>query len=601
MQNASSISNIAYIMSDVEDIIADMIVKWVGFAVPGERIFVLYLLAAFIIAQLNFLYFKSLPNDAQKPDTSKGFWHYVFSKDIYGHPSAQQDYKYFIVNAIIYTLIFAPLLLSVHMFAGFFTALFEGWWGIPPAPYIESSPYVVAAYTVVSFLLFDFAIFFVHWLHHKIPVLWQFHKVHHSAEVLTPLTLYRMHPLDVLLTGSFVACLTGLALAGFFYLTGQEVSAFKIMNVNILIFVFYIMGYNLRHSHIWLNYPKWLSFILVSPAQHQIHHSINPKHFDKNMGLTLSIWDGMFGTRYIPEGYEDLKFGLSKKEPNPFKSVWALYVHPFIWAGRLIKKNVKSLAVMGVCVALYIGVFAHQLANSQSFMPPSVHMEELTWTEISKAQQAGYDSVIIPTGGTEQNGAHVVLGKHNYVVRYAAGEIARQAGKMFVAPVIAYVPEEPHMNYTGTVSVSESTFKALLTETAISYKRHGFKNIYLIGDSAGNQDGQKIVASELTKMWAAEGVQVVHISSYYSGNGQKEWLMQQGYSMAEIGGHAGIRDTSEMMLVHPEGVHSGFVRDFGQQSGASGDIKKASREYGQKMIDLKVQAALRQIAATLDK
>ena len=105
------------------------------------------------------------------------------------------------------------------------------------------------------------------------------------------MTVYRMHPVDLLFTGIVTVVLMSLAIAGFTYLTQAQPSQIMVMNVNVGIFLFYLIGYNLRHSQIWVSYPKWLSYILISPAQHQIHHSIEEKHWDRNMGLIFAFWD----------------------------------------------------------------------------------------------------------------------------------------------------------------------------------------------------------------------------------------------------------------------------------------------------------------------
>ena len=231
--------------------------------------------------------------------------------------------------------------------------------------------------------------------------------------------------------------------------------------------------------------------------------------------------------------------------------------------------------------------------------PDTVYLEELTWVEVRDAVQAGTTTIIIPTGGTEQNGPHVILGKHNHIVRHTAEEIAKRLGDTLVAPVLSYVPEgdtgaEPtgHMRFAGTLSVPEPVFEAVLEAAVMSYRTHGFRRIYLLGDSGGNQEVQARVAERLH----GDGVQVLHVADYYAANGQVEWLRGQGYSDEEIGYHAGIRDTSELMAVHGEGVRADPVlRPPRPYVDASGARDKASAEIGRKMLELKIEAALRQI------
>jgi creatinine amidohydrolase len=215
----------------------------------------------------------------------------------------------------------------------------------------------------------------------------------------------------------------------------------------------------------------------------------------------------------------------------------------------------------------------------------------------------------VPTGGTEQNGPHVILGKHNYIVKYTAGKIAEKLGHTLVAPVVTYVPEgtilppDGHMRFAGTLSVVEATFEAVLEATAASLKQHGFKVIALVGDSGGNQAAQQRVAEKLSSLWRESGVRVVQVEDYYRNNGQIAYLANQGFSMPQIGGHAGIRDTSELMFVRAEGVRGRFKENHSGADfaliGADGDAGKASPALGRILLDLKIEAAVRQIRKEL--
>ena len=137
--------------------------------------------------------------------------------------------------------------------------------------------------------------------------------------------------------------------------------------------------------------------------------------------------------------------------------------------------------------------------------PDAVFLEELTWTEVRDALASGTTTVIIPTGGTEQNGPHMVLGKHNYLVHHKAGEVARRLGNALVAPVMAYVPEgnvDPptgHMRFPGTITTPPEVFEQVLEFAARSFKQHGFLDIALLGDSGGNQASQAAVAARLNR------------------------------------------------------------------------------------------------------
>ena len=583
---------------------------WMAPLLPSQKSFYLYLLCAFVIAGGSWLYFSHREENARPDGVEKGFLAWVFDPRIWLHRSAKQDYMYFVLNALIYYGIIAQLLVSGHIFFNAFGHALESAFGVRDAAIFAPSPLTAAAYTLAVVLAIDLAVWTTHYLQHKITVLWQFHQVHHSAEVLTPATVYRMHPVDLFFTGIVTTALIGLAFAGFTYLTLAEPSEISVMNVNIVIFTFYLVGYNLRHSHIWVGYPRWLSHILISPAMHQVHHSIDRKHWDRNMGLIFAVWDWAFGTLYVPKGYEKLEFGISREEPNPFGSVIDIYLKPFRMAWAELSKGTPGLARrLGLAVLIGAVTFgAVMLRNGGDVSAadralPSLHLEDLTWTEIDRALQDGYDTVIVPTGGTEQNGPHVILGKHNYIVRVTAERIAAQLGGALVAPVIAHVPEGEtgdaptgHMKWPGTISLPEDVFASVLEHTARSLATHGFRRIIFIGDSGGNQAAQERVALRLSDEWAERGVKVLHIGDYYSANGQQAALEADGYDFDRIGEHAGIRDTSELLALHPDGVRARPLAPRpGADPGYNGAPGEATAEIGERMLALKVGAALAQI------
>lgn len=572
--------------------------QWFSLILPHERLFIVYLLSSLLMAYLSYLAFRS-STALEKPDTSKGFWKFVFGGEAYTHKSAQQDYVFFITNAVVYYFFAAQFLISNHVFSISVYQLATGIFGPLDAPVLDSAASKIG-YTALSLLLGDFAVFLAHYLTHKNPILWHFHKVHHSAEVLNPVTLHRMHPVDLLLNALLAALLISLATGGFFYLSGETPREYTVFGINIVVFLFYILGYNLRHSHIWFSWGQKLSYVFISPAQHQIHHSTAKKHMDKNFGLIFSFWDWMFGTLYVPKQYEKIEFGIRKSEKNPFRSVWEIYVMPFVWSFRDIrdKKAGNFFIIVGI-FAFFSLLLWSIYAMTEQRLPRSLHTEELTWTEIWQAQQDGYDTVIIPVGGTEQNGPHIVTGKHNYVVRYTAERIARTAGRALVAPVIAYVPEDPHMAYPGTLHVPEDTFTRLLEAAGESFLRTGFRYVVFIGDSQGNQQGQRAAAQSLTQKWTDKGQHAASLDSYYTANSQRGELLEQGYKFRDIGGHAAMRDTSEMLVVYPAGVRRDSETIYDSQSGlpagGNGDKSLASRKIGTQMLDLKINAAVRQL------
>ena len=248
------------------------------------------------------------------------------------------------------------------------------------------------------------------------------------------------------------------------------------------------------------------------------------------------------------------------------------------------------------CIALLFFLYA-PLAHAAE----SPYLEDYTWPEIKEKMLSGTNTIIIPSGGTEQNGPHIAVGKHNMIVRYTSGEIARELGNALAAPVIAYVPEgdidpaEGHMRFPGTISVSDDHFGAILEDAARSFKQHGFKIICFIGDHGGNQNAQKRVAEKLNKEWKGSGVTVLNVSDYYADKEAAEWAKKLGIENADA--HAGFMDASELMAIHQASVRPNRIAtppDF-NTNGVKGDASKASVEYGKKLLAFKVKAAVEQI------
>ena len=241
------------------------------------------------------------------------------------------------------------------------------------------------------------------------------------------------------------------------------------------------------------------------------------------------------------------------------------------------------------------------IVSSAALAAAEIRIEYMTWLDVRDALKAGKTTVIIPTGGVEQHGAHMILGKHNFIVAETSRRIAEKLGDALVAPVMPYVPEgdiakrEGHMAYPGTISVPPEAFAMILQSAAESFRAHGFKNIVFVGDHGQSISAQRAVAKVLSRQWAAEGVRVINAENYYEKQGGVEWLKAQGETDAQIGIHAGIRDTSELMAVFPAGVR--VDKRVADKDGVNGDPTRATAERGQKLIDLKVEAAVKEIEA----
>jgi creatinine amidohydrolase len=240
-------------------------------------------------------------------------------------------------------------------------------------------------------------------------------------------------------------------------------------------------------------------------------------------------------------------------------------------------------------------------------VPDTVFLEELTWTELRDAVRGGTTTVIVPTGGTEQNGPHMVLGKHNFLVKHKAGEVARRLGRTLVAPVMAYVPEGDvspptgHMRFSGTITTPPDVYAKVLEFAARSLRQHGFRDIAFLGDSGGNQEGQRLVADALNKEWAGTPARVHHLSAYYPGPGD-DWLKREGVSDADVGSHASIHDTASLLFLNPSMIRKDKLAPSkaGDGSGTIGNPALATVEYGRQIVEMQIDAALRQLRALRD-
>jgi sterol desaturase/sphingolipid hydroxylase (fatty acid hydroxylase superfamily) len=190
--------------------------------------------------------------------------------------------------------------------------------------------------TIALFLAYELAYWLDHFLSHKVPALWEFHKVHHTAEVLSPLTVFRVHPVDSLVFANIGAVVLGLTAGVLQYVLGGTASPFALSGANLILVAFIFLTIHLQHSHIWISFTGLWGRILMSPAHHQIHHSADPRHFNRNFGSCLSVWDWVFGTLHQPDRRrEALTFGAEVREGTASPhSITGVLITPFAEAPR---------------------------------------------------------------------------------------------------------------------------------------------------------------------------------------------------------------------------------------------------------------------------
>ncbi|MEY1554250.1 sterol desaturase family protein [Yoonia sp. R2331] len=260
-----------------------------------------------------------------------GFLRFMLPRELYVHPSTLVDIKVGLFN----TLFTATGAISALLVTPYVTIAVLQQLGGELADAGGVWHGVLAA--ALLFLTQDFCRYWNHYLHHETKVLWPFHAVHHSAEVMTPLTFLRAHPMYSALQALMISALVGIVQALILWALVGQIEPWAIYAGTIAFNTYVFFGAHLRHSHIWVSYGRVMEHILISPAQHQIHHSSDPIHHDKNYGEVFAIWDWMFGTLYVPDGYETLDYGLADGEGNkipqkhptlkdaligPFEEVW---------------------------------------------------------------------------------------------------------------------------------------------------------------------------------------------------------------------------------------------------------------------------------------
>jgi creatinine amidohydrolase/Fe(II)-dependent formamide hydrolase-like protein len=249
-----------------------------------------------------------------------------------------------------------------------------------------------------------------------------------------------------------------------------------------------------------------------------------------------------------------------------------------------------SSARRALCVALAL------LATAAGAASPSLQLEELTWPELRDRVAAGTTIALVPIGGTEQNGVHMALGKHNRRVRLLAERIAQQLGNAVVAPVVAYVPEgriDPpsgHMRWPGTITVPEAAFEASLESAARSLRRAGLAHVVLLGDSGDNRKSLERVAARVPGVFSPPEYYRASTADHAAA------LRARGFTDAQIGRHAGLADTTLMMALDASLVRGErLAKSAGE--GADGDASRAEAALGQEAVDRIVSVTVQAIRA----
>jgi len=272
--------------------------------------------------------------------SARMFLRWLFPGRILWNPSSLVDMRLWVVNGLALAWGYAYLAVGVVFCRNAVVAAMTGAFG-PHQATVWPAWTVLSMATLFELLAYELAYWFGHYLFHRIPALWEFHKVHHSAEVMTTFTELRQHPVEILAFMNLIAVATGAVFGVMTYVFGPGVQPFTLLNGNLLLMGFLVTYGHLRHSHMWIAFTGFAGKILQSPAHHQIHHSDNPAHFDRNLGFALALWDWAFGTLYVPQPTrEKIRFGVGPTQ-GEFSTVTRNFLLPFVRFGEHVAKAAR--------------------------------------------------------------------------------------------------------------------------------------------------------------------------------------------------------------------------------------------------------------------
>jgi Fe(3+) dicitrate transport protein len=280
---------------------------------PASRTFVPYLLSAALILWVT-----------HKRMGRAGGWRAAWGTDRWAHPSSRLDLQVYIARRLFGFMGLLPFAAGAWGLAVWISTGLDRWLGTPEIPTV-SPGWLTLGYTLTLFVVWDLSRFLTHLAMHKIPLLWQFHQVHHSAEVLTPLTFHRIHPFESALYALRGTATTGVMAGTAYWMFRGTAIEFNLLGVHGLGVLFNGLTGNLRHSHAWIRFGASVERWLLSPAQHQLHHGIDPAFHDANFGTWLACWDRLLGSLQLAPVQPITRVGLSAANHDPHNLASALF------------------------------------------------------------------------------------------------------------------------------------------------------------------------------------------------------------------------------------------------------------------------------------
>jgi creatinine amidohydrolase/Fe(II)-dependent formamide hydrolase-like protein len=253
---------------------------------------------------------------------------------------------------------------------------------------------------------------------------------------------------------------------------------------------------------------------------------------------------------------------------------------------------------------LTLALTALALAATASAQTRSVHTEELTWYEIRDAMASGTTTAIVYTGGTEQNGPHMALAKHNVIAHYVAGQVAERLGNALVFPVLPFSPagdvatKTGHMRLPGTVSLSPEVYVGVVRNVAQSAAAAGFTQIFLIAEHGQGLAEIELAAQGVDAEWRARGVRVHYVPTTAASEQTNAYFKEHGITG---GGHAAVAETAQVMFLDR---NNSLIRrdqlavsakESQETTGVGGDPTPATAEMGRQFLEYKIETVVNQI------
>ncbi|MGB3043938.1 MAG: sterol desaturase family protein [Xanthobacteraceae bacterium] len=266
----------------------------------------------------------------------RDFFSFMFPEEVILHPSARADVMFWVTKRLIMPFLLIPAGITFVAAMGYATNRIISWTFGIEGPLIDGppGPMTLVIFTATMLLAYDISYYLYHVAQHRYPFLWELHKVHHSAEVMVGITKDRVHPLDDFMNRIWDGVIPGICF-GIWSVIALNPVEVVVFGLNVYVVRNILMMDFVRHTHLPISFGP-LDKIVLSPHWHQIHHSVDPRHYDKNFGLLFSFWDRLFGTSFVPDPKEELKFGLVDRDVRDYQSLAGLYILPLRKMWRVV-------------------------------------------------------------------------------------------------------------------------------------------------------------------------------------------------------------------------------------------------------------------------